>query len=73
MGHERVTGRKARGPKTGEIGYKCQTFFVSLLRGRRKQLQVSGFFVAFFFFSSPYKIKRFLLKFWVAMMTPGFT
>ena len=27
---ERVTGRKARGPQTEEIGCKCQTFFISL-------------------------------------------
>ena len=34
---ERVTDRKARGPETEEIGCKCQTFFLSLLSGRRKQ------------------------------------
>ena len=28
---ERVTGRKARGLQTEEIGFKCQTFFISLL------------------------------------------
>ena len=33
---ERVTGRKARGLQTEEIGCKCQTF-LSLLSGRRKQ------------------------------------
>ena len=31
---ERVTGRKARGLQTEEIGYKCQTFFLSLLSGQ---------------------------------------
>ena len=35
--YERVTGRKARGLQTKEIGCKCQTFFISLLSGRRKQ------------------------------------
>ena len=33
---ERVTGRKARGLQTEEIGCKCQTF-LSLLSGKRKQ------------------------------------
>ena len=33
---ERVTGRKARGPQTEEIGCKCQTF-LSLLSSRGKQ------------------------------------
>ena len=33
---ERVTGRKARGLQTEEIGCKCQTF-LSLLSARRKQ------------------------------------
>ena len=33
---ERVTGRKARGLQTEEIGCKCQTF-LSLLSNRRKQ------------------------------------
>ena len=37
--HERLTGRKARGLQTEEIGFKCQTFFsLSLLNGRRKQM-----------------------------------
>ena len=31
---ERVIGRKARGLQTEEIGYKCQTFFISLLNGQ---------------------------------------
>ena len=34
---EWVTGRKARGLQTEEIGCKRQTFFISLLSGRRKQ------------------------------------
>ena len=34
---EWVTGRKARGLQTEEIGCKYQTFFISLLSGRRKQ------------------------------------
>ena len=33
---QRVTGRKARGLQTEEIGFKCQTF-LSLLSSRRKQ------------------------------------
>ena len=41
---ERVTGRKARGFPTEEIGCECQTFFISLLRGRRKQTSVGYFF-----------------------------
>ena len=35
--NERITGRKARGLQMEEIGCKCQTFFISLLSGRRKQ------------------------------------
>ena len=35
-GSERVTGRKSRDLQTEEIG-KCQTVFISLLSGRRKQ------------------------------------
>ena len=31
---ETVTGRKARGLQREEIGYKCQTFFLSLLSSR---------------------------------------
>ena len=61
---ERVTGRKARGLQMEEIACKCQTF-LSLLRGRRKLV---------IFFPSLYKFKRrFLLKYRVAIMTPGFT
>jgi len=41
---ERVTGRKARGLQTEEIGRKCQTFFISPLSGGRKQTKVSDFF-----------------------------
>ena len=40
---ERVTGRKAKGLPTEEIGCKCQTFFISLLSGRRKQTSVKFF------------------------------
>jgi len=47
---ERVTGRKARGLQTEEIGCKCQTF-LSLLSGRRKQ-------TSDIFFPSLYKFKR---------------
>ena len=61
---ERVTGRKARDLQMEEIGCKCKTF-LSLLSGRRKQISV--------FFPSLYKFKRFLLKYCVAIMTPGFT
>ena len=63
---ERVTGRKARGLPMEETGFKCKTV-LSLLSGRRKQ-------TSDFFFPSLYKFKRrFLLKFCVAIMTPGFT
>ena len=62
---ERVTGRKARILQTQKIACKCQTF-LSLLSGRRKQTSD--------IFPSLYKFKkRFLLKYWVAVMTPGFT
>ena len=65
-GGERVTGRKARGLQREEIGCKCQTF-LSLLSGRRKH-------TSNIFFPSLYKFKRrFLLKYCVAIMTPGFT
>ena len=65
---ERVTGRKARGLQMEEIGCKCWTFFISLLSSRRKQISV------IFFSSSLYKFKkRFVLKFCVAIMTPGST
>ena len=61
---ERVTGRKARGLQTEEIACKCQTLF-SLLSIRRKLA---------IFFPSLYTFKRrFLLKYCVAIMTPGFT
>jgi len=63
--YERVTGRKARGLQREEIACKRQTF-LSLLRGNRKQIVI--------FLSSLYKFKRrFLLKYCVAIMTPGFT
>ena len=61
---ERVTGRKARGLQMEEIACKCQTF-LSLLSGRRKQTSN--------IYPSLYKFKgRFLLKYCVAIMTPGF-
>ena len=63
---ERVTGRKARGLQMEEIACKCQTY-LSLLSRRRKQ-------TSNIFFPSLYKFKeRFLLKYCVAIMTPGFT
>ena len=66
---ERVTGRKARGPQTEEISCKGQTFFISLISGRRKQTTSVRFF-----FPVVCKIKkRFLSKFCVDMMTPGST
>ena len=65
-GDERVTGRMARGLQTEEMGCKRQTF-LSLLKGGRKQ--TSNIFPP-----SLYKFKRrFLLKYCVAIMTPGFT
>ena len=65
----RVTGRKARGLQTGEIGCKCQTIFISLLSGRRRQTTSVRAFFPFL-----YKFKRrFLLKFCVAMTTAGST
>ena len=63
---ERVTGRKARGLQREEIGCKCQTLLF-LLSSRRKQTSDN-------FFPSLYKFKkRFLLKYCVVIMTPGFT
>ena len=63
--NEWVTGRKARGLQMEEIACKCQTFF-SLLSSRRKQ-------TSNIFFPSLYKFKgMFLLKYCVAIMTPGF-
>ena len=65
-GSERVTGRKARGLQMEEIACKCQAF-LSPLSGRKKQ-------TSDIFFPSLYKFKRkFLLKYCVAIMTPGFT
>ena len=50
-----------------EIGCKCQTFFISLISSRRKQTTSVRFFSP-----SLYKFKRkYLLKFCVAMTTPG--
>ena len=60
---DRVTGRKARGLQREETGCKCQTFFLSLLSGRRKQ-------ICYFFSPCLYKFKeRVLLKFCVARTT----
>ena len=42
---ERVTGRKARGLQTEEIGLKCQTFFISSLSGRGKQTFYGNVFI----------------------------
>ena len=41
---DRVTGKKARGLQTEEMGWKCQTFF-SLLRarGNKQVLDISPF------------------------------
>ena len=62
---ERVTGRKARGLQREEIDCMCQTF-LSL-----KQQEETNYRC---FFPSLYKFKRrFLLKYCVAIMTPGFT
>ena len=36
-GDEKITGRRARGLQMEETGCKHQTFFTSLLSGRRKQ------------------------------------
>ena len=66
-GTERVTGRKARGLQMEELGFKGQTFFLSLLSIWRKQSSVT-----FFPFSTNFK-ERFFLKFCVAVMTPGST
>ena len=49
---ERVTGRKARGLQTEEIGRKCQTFFISPLSSGGNKLKCQ------IFFPSPYKIER---------------
>ena len=64
---ERVTGGKAWGLQTEEMGCKCQTIFTSLSSGRRKQ-------TCHTFTPCLCKFKRrFLLKFCVAMTTPGST
>ena len=66
--NETVTGSKARGLQTKEIGCKCQTFFISLLSRRRKQ-------TSDIFFSLLYtNLKRkFLLKYCAAIRTPSST
>ena len=65
---ERVIGRKARDLQTEEIGCKCRTFFYLSLKW-----QEDTNYKCQIFFPSLYKIKRFLLKFCVAMTTPGST
>ena len=63
---ERVTGRKARDLQTEEIGCKCQTLFISLKSQKETNYR--------YFFPSLYKFqRRLLLKYCVAIMTPGFT
>ena len=64
---ERITGRKARGLQTEEKGCKSQTFFISLLSGRRKQTSDMVFFSLLY---SNLK-RRFLLKYCAAIMTSG--
>ena len=67
-GSERVTGRKSRDLQTEEVG-KCQTFFISLLSGRRKQAtSVRSFSLLY----TTWK-RKFPLKLCVAMTTPGST
>ena len=48
-GNKLVTGRKARGLQTEEIGCKCQTFFLSLKQQEETNYKCQGFF--FFSFS----------------------
>ena len=63
---DRITGRKARDLQIEEIGGKCQTF-LSLLSDRSKQ-------TSDIFFPSLYAFKRrFILKYCIAIKTPGFT
>ena len=65
---ERVRGRKTRGLQMEEIECKCQTF-----DGEIKQQEETNYKCQIFF-PSLHKIKsRFLLKFCVAMTTPGST
>ena len=61
----RVTGRKARGLQMEEIGCTCQTYFNHSLKWQEETTSV-------ILFPSLYKFKkRFLLKFCVAITTPG--
>ena len=63
---ERVIGRKPRDLQTEEIGCKCQTLFIALKRQKETNYR--------YFFPSLYKFqRRLLLKYCVAIMTPGFT
>ena len=65
---ERVIGRKGRGLQTEETGCKSDIFNLFL------KLQEETNYKSQTFLPSPYKIKsRFLLKFCVAMTTPGST
>jgi len=62
-----LTGRKARGLQMEEIGFKCQIFFFYLSLKWQEETKLD-------FPPSLYKFKKtFLLKFCVAMMTPGST
>ena len=67
--HERVTGRKARGLQMEEIDCKSQMFFsLSLKWQEETNYKCQIFPPSLYTF-----IKRFLLKFHVAMMTPSST
>ena len=63
---ERVTGRKPRDLQTEEIGCKCQTLVISLKGQKEANYR--------YFFPSLYKFqRRLLLKYCIAIITPGFT
>ena len=65
---ERVTGRKARGLQTEEIGCKCLTFFYISLKWQEETNY------CYTFSPSLYKFKkRFLLKYCAAIMIIGST
>ena len=51
IGLERVTGRKARGLQTKEIGCKCQMFFISL-KQQEETTYVSDFFPSLYKFKN---------------------
>ena len=71
-GFERVTGRKDRSLQMEDIGCKCQRF---LSFSKRQEEETN--YNCQIFFPSLFKIlilyRRFLLKFCVALMTPGST